>query len=262
MCGICGCSGNNDKSGDSLDNQQSFHHFNGTTVTHFPLQKVQLDNQKHLELHLLGENDHQAEHNREDFSKQNILCLNLVSSPGSGKTTLLETTLKALFGTQAMYVIEGDQQTDQDAKRIAKTGVQAIQVNTGAGCHLDAKMVRQGLKQIEMEKDSILFVENVGNLVCPALFDLGEAAKVAVISVTEGEDKPLKYPHMFRASELMIINKMDIEQYVPFAVDKCVEFARQVNPTIQIIKLSALTAEGMDEWYQWLDRKHHSLLAI
>ena len=140
--------------------------------------------------------------------------------------------------------------------------MQAIQVNTGAGCHLDAKMVRQGLQQIGMEKDSILFVENVGNLVCPALFDLGEAAKVAVISVTEGEDKPLKYPHMFRASELMIINKMDIEQYVPFDVDKCIEFARQVNPNIQIIKLSALTGDGMDEWYRWLDRKHHSLFAI
>lgn len=205
-----------------------------------------------LETEILAKNDGLAEQNRTWLRSQNILALNLVSSPGSGKTTLLERSIRDLQASHKLSVIEGDQQTLLDAERIQATGCPVVQLNTGAGCHLEADMLAEGLKQLRPEPDSIVMIENVGNLVCPALFDLGEYAKVAILSVTEGEDKPLKYPHMFRASELMIINKVDLLPHVNFDVDRCIDYARQVNPDIQILQLSATTGEGLSAWYDWL----------
>ncbi|WP_431222796.1 hydrogenase nickel incorporation protein HypB [Serratia sp. L9] len=208
-----------------------------------------------IEQDVLSKNNHLAAHNREHFTEQNILVLNLVSSPGSGKTSLLTNTLQQLAGKVSCAVIEGDQQTTNDAERIRATGVPAIQVNTGKGCHLDAQMVHDAAHRLGLQDNSLLFIENVGNLVCPASFDLGERHKIAVLSVTEGEDKPLKYPHMFAASTLMIINKIDLLPYVNFSVEKCIAYARQVNPTIQVIQLSATSGEGMDLWLNWLEEQ-------
>jgi hydrogenase nickel incorporation protein HypB len=205
-----------------------------------------------IEQDVLSKNNHLAAHNREHFTAQHILVLNLVSSPGSGKTTLLTATLQQLAGKLPCAVIEGDQQTSNDAERIRATGVPAIQVNTGKGCHLDAQMVHDAAHRLDLQDHSLLFIENVGNLVCPASFDLGERHKVAVLSVTEGEDKPLKYPHMFAAATLMIINKIDLLPYVNFSVENCIAYARQVNPSIQVIALSATSGEGMDLWLNWL----------
>ncbi|MBL7852118.1 MAG: hydrogenase nickel incorporation protein HypB [Cyclobacteriaceae bacterium] len=208
-----------------------------------------------LEQNILEKNDRQALHNREHFQQQQVLALNLVSSPGSGKTALLERTLTDLKGKHAFCVIEGDQQTMNDANRIAATGVEAVQINTGKGCHLDADMVHRALHQLNLTPQSILFIENVGNLVCPALFDLGEEARVAIISVTEGDDKPLKYPDMFASSQLCIINKIDLLPYVNFKVERAKEYARKVNPTIEFLELSTTLGLGMTSWYQWLEKK-------
>jgi hydrogenase nickel incorporation protein HypB len=202
---------------------------------------------------VLSKNNHLAEHNREHFAAHGILALNLVSSPGSGKTTLLTETLLRVAQRIPCAVIEGDQQTANDAERIRQTGVPAIQVNTGKGCHLDADMVHQAAHHLSLQDGSLLFIENVGNLVCPASFDLGERHKVAVLSVTEGEDKPLKYPHMFAAASLMLINKVDLLPYVKFDIEACIANARQVNPNIEVIALSATGGEGMDEWLSWLE---------
>ncbi|MEG1466386.1 MAG: hydrogenase nickel incorporation protein HypB [Hafnia sp.] len=206
-----------------------------------------------IEQDVLGKNNHLAEHNREHFTQQHIAALNLVSSPGSGKTTLLTETLKRIADQYSCAVIEGDQQTTNDAERIRATGVPAIQVNTGKGCHLDAQMVHDAMHRLNLPDRSLLFIENVGNLVCPASFDLGERHKVAVLSVTEGEDKPLKYPHMFAASSLMIINKIDLLPYLHFDVEACIANAKRVNPQITVIQLSATSGEGMDAWLAWLE---------
>ena len=176
----------------------------------------------------------------------------LGASPGSGKTTLLTTTLNALKNDYPCYVIEGDQQTENDADRIRQTGVPAIQVNTGKGCHLDAQMIGNALVKLQPQENSLMFIENVGNLVCPSEFDLGEHAKVVILSVTEGEDKPLKYPHMFAASKLMILNKVDLLPYLNFDVEKCIAYAKQVNPTIEVIQLSSQSGEGLQQWLDWL----------
>jgi hydrogenase nickel incorporation protein HypB len=220
-----------------------------------------------LETDILGANNQIARQNRQHFEAHGVTALNLVSSPGSGKTTLLCATIEALKSREPglhVAVIEGDQQTSFDADRIRATGAPAVQINTGKGCHLDAPMVAQAFGQLHQHHDadhhhhshadarSLLFIENVGNLVCPAVWDLGEAAKVAILSVTEGEDKPLKYPDMFAASKLMIINKIDLLPHVSFNVQRCIELARRVNPTIEILKLSATTGEGMDAWLNWL----------
>ncbi|MBU0484904.1 MAG: hydrogenase nickel incorporation protein HypB [Proteobacteria bacterium] len=207
---------------------------------------------------VLARNDSLAAQNRELFALKRILALNLVSSPGSGKTTLLEYTLRN-FKEFPVSVIEGDQQTARDAQRIADTGVPVVQVNTGAGCHLDAAMVSRAVHKLEPGDDSILFIENVGNLVCPALFDLGEAAKVVVISVTEGEDKPEKYPYMFKAARLCLINKIDLLPYVDFDPVRCRENALRVNPDLVFFELSATKGDGMDEWLDWLRHQHRSL---
>ncbi len=205
-----------------------------------------------IEEDLLAKNNRLALGNRNLFNQQQLLVLNLVSSPGSGKTTILETTLSDLKDELVFAVLEGDQQTSNDADRIAATGVPAHQINTGAGCHLDAHMVGHGVEHFDLTATDILMIENVGNLVCPASFDLGEDAKVAVLSVTEGEDKPLKYPQMFRASNLMLINKLDLMPHLRFDLDKCREYARRVNPQIEIIELSCYNREGLERWYDWL----------
>jgi hydrogenase nickel incorporation protein HypB len=211
-----------------------------------------------IERDILSKNNDFAGQNRTRFEEHGILALNLVSSPGSGKTTLLVKTISALQG-QPLAVIEGDQQTANDAERIRATGAPAIQINTGKGCHLDASMVGQALDKLEMTDGTLLFIENVGNLVCPAAFDLGEAAKVAILSVTEGEDKPLKYPDMFQAARLMLLNKCDLLPYLEFDVERAEENARRVNPTIEVIRVSAKSGEGMDAWLAWLKREQTAI---
>ncbi|HIJ89581.1 MAG: hydrogenase nickel incorporation protein HypB [Desulfobulbaceae bacterium] len=204
---------------------------------------------------VLGKNDGIAAHNREFFRERRIVAFNLVSSPGSGKTTILERTIRELHQVIPIAVIEGDQQTMLDAERIDATGVPVVQVNTGAGCHLDADMVHQALHQLEPAEDSLLFIENVGNLVCPAMFDLGEAAKVVIISVTEGEDKPLKYPAMFDAASLCLINKTDLLPHVDFDVARCREYGLRVNHRLEFFEISARSGEGMSGWLDWLRRQ-------
>lgn len=205
-----------------------------------------------IEQDILGKNNSYAQQNRRWFAEQGIFALNLVSSPGSGKTSLLVRTLTDLKDEINLSVIEGDQETAQDADRIRATGCPALQINTGKGCHLDAHMVGHALESLNPQAASILFIENVGNLVCPAAFDLGEAHKVVILSVTEGEDKPIKYPDMFHAANLLLLNKIDLLPYLQFDVEKCIEYARRVNPSIQVLQVSATTGEGMQQWYQWL----------
>lgn len=205
-----------------------------------------------LEIAVLSKNDKFAAQNRGWFEGRGVTALNLVSSPGSGKTTLLEATIKRMADKIKITVIEGDQMTANDAERIKKAGARAIQINTGAGCHLEADMVAQAAKSLDPEPGSLLMIENVGNLVCPAMFDLGEKMKIAVISTTEGEDKPIKYPHMFRAVELVVINKMDLAQYVDFDEETCRKNIAEVNPKAEVICLSAKTGEGLDAWCEKL----------
>jgi hydrogenase nickel incorporation protein HypB len=205
-----------------------------------------------VETDVLAQNNLLAQRNRGWFDAKGILVLNLVSSPGSGKTTLLERTITDLKAELPVAVIEGDQQTLNDADRIAATGAPVIQVNTGKGCHLDAQMIERACRDLAPADGSVLMIENVGNLVCPAMFDLGEAAKVVIISVTEGDDKPLKYPTMFAAADLCLINKMDLLPHVQFDVDACEEAARRVNPRLEFRRVSATTGDGLDGWYDWL----------
>ena len=216
-------------------------HSHGTTIT--------------LEQQVLAHNQLLAERNRGWFAGREILALNLVSSPGSGKTALLERTIRDLRGAMDINVIEGDQATLNDAERIRATGCRAIQINTGTGCHLEADMLSKGIAQLQPPRGSVVMIENVGNLVCPALFDLGERAKVVILSVTEGDDKPAKYPHMFRASRLMVLNKIDLLPYVSFNVDRCIAHAREVNPAIEVVQVSATAGTGLQAWYAWLRRE-------
>lgn len=223
------------------------HHGHGhERPSHGPTSVVELETQ------ILAKNDALAARNRGWFAGREILALNLVSSPGSGKTTLLERTIRELKDKMPISVIEGDQATANDGARIRAAGAAAIQVNTGAGCHLEADMVAKGLAELKPAFGSVVMIENVGNLVCPAMFDLGEHAKVVILSVTEGDDKPLKYPHMFLAAEIMIINKIDLLAHVDFDVDVANANARQVNPEIVTLSVSAKTGEGLGGWYDWL----------
>jgi hydrogenase nickel incorporation protein HypB len=214
-----------------------------------------------VERDLLAANDSWAKLNRERFSAHSTLCLNLVSSPGSGKTSLLVKTVAQIAGQRPVGVIEGDQQTSNDADRIRATGVAAVQVNTGKGCHLEAPMVARALDSLPLAPGGVLFIENVGNLVCPALFDLGEAHKVAILSVTEGEDKPLKYPDMFRAADLLLLNKVDLLPFLDFDVDLCEANARRVNPDIEVLRISARSGEGFDAWLAWIEQHIPALSA-
>ncbi|MCM8595534.1 hydrogenase nickel incorporation protein HypB [Accumulibacter sp.] len=205
-----------------------------------------------IERDILARNDSFAARNRRRCEEQGIFALNLVSSPGSGKTSLLCRTIELLKAKLPIAVIEGDQQTSRDALRIRETGVPALQINTGKGCHLDAQMIGGALHELSPADDSLLLIENVGNLVCPAAFDLGEAHKVVILSVTEGEDKPLKYPNMFHAASLMLLNKVDLLPYVEFDADLAIMYAQQVNPALEVIRVSATTGEGFAEWLAWL----------
>jgi hydrogenase nickel incorporation protein HypB len=243
VCIDCGCNSQpgNDHHHDQLDHGHHHDDQGSRTIR--------------IEEDLLAKNNRLAANNRSRFNAGKLLVLNLVSSPGSGKTSLLERTLSDLADRMAFAVLEGDQQTTNDADRIAATGVPVKQLNTGAGCHLDAHMVGHGVEAFDLDATDILMIENVGNLVCPAAFDLGEDHKVAVLSVTEGEDKPLKYPQMFQAADLVLINKIDLLPYLRFDLEKCKTFARQVNPQIEIIELSCHSGEGMVSWYDWLTRE-------
>ncbi len=243
MCATCGC-------GPSSHDHQDHEHGHDHSHQNGKGKKV-ID----VEQDILHENNLLAERNRGFFEGRNILAINLVSSPGSGKTSLLERTLTDLKGELEFAVIEGDQQTANDADRIHATGTKVTQINTGKGCHLDAHMVLHAVQGMKLKADSVLFIENVGNLVCPAMFDLGEKERAVVISVTEGEDKPLKYPDMFHSSTLCIINKTDLLPYVKFDVEKAKEYARKVNPSLEIIELSCTSGEGMQLWYDWLKSK-------
>lgn len=239
MCDSCGC----DHSITPLSNGRSHDHEHnqgpsGRTI------EVKQD--------VLSKNNELAIHNREHFTARNIMALNLVSSPGSGKTTLLETTLNNTDIGISFAVIEGDQQTQRDADRIAATGVPVVQVNTGTGCHLDALMVHRALHDLPVRDNSVLFIENVGNLVCPAMFDLGEAYKVVMLSVTEGDDKPQKYPTMFQASQVCIITKTDLLPHVDFDIEASKKYIRALNKDMIIFEVSSKTGQGMQDWYDWL----------
>ncbi len=229
----------------------SVHYGHGPAGAHAP--GMSQSRMVQIERDILSKNDAYAAKNRARFDEQGIFALNLVSSPGSGKTTLLCRSIEMLKGKVAVSVVEGDQQTSYDAERIRATGVQALQINTGKGCHLDAHMVGHAVQKLAPADASLLFIENVGNLVCPAAFDLGEAHKVAILSVTEGEDKPLKYPDMFRAASLMLVNKVDLLPHLDFDVDKAIDFARRVNPQLEVIRVSATTGEGFDAWLAWIE---------
>ncbi len=205
-----------------------------------------------LEARVLAKNDALAAKNRAWFAGREILALNLVSSPGAGKTTLLERTIRDLKEEASLYVLEGDQATANDGMRIREAGAPAVQINTGTGCHLEADMVARGLMELKPAPGSMVMIENVGNLVCPALFDLGERAKVVILSVTEGEDKPLKYPHMFHAAGVMILNKVDLLPHVDFDVEQAIANAQEVNPGIEVLCVSARSGEGLEAWYDWL----------
>ncbi len=271
MCTVCGCGeGETRVEGEGHEHHHGHHHHHehahdhehhhhdglthdyGRGPAHAHAPGLSQARMVQIEEDILGRNNQYAAANRRLFGEQGILALNLVSSPGSGKTTLLARTIDDLKGQLKLAVIEGDQQTANDAERIRETGVKALQINTGKGCHLDAHMVGHALEALKPEAGSVLFIENVGNLVCPAAFDLGEAHKVAILSVTEGEDKPIKYPDMFHAAGLMLLNKIDLLPYVQFDVDKCIEYARRVNPGIKVLKVSATSGEGMDNWHRWV----------
>ncbi|WNI18869.1 hydrogenase nickel incorporation protein HypB [Actinacidiphila sp. ITFR-21] len=205
-----------------------------------------------VEERILAKNEDLAARNRSWLAAHGIVAVNLMSSPGAGKTTLLERTIRDLAGRRPVGVVEGDQETMLDADRIKRAGSPVVQVNTGAGCHLDAEMMHGALTALSPAAGSLILVENVGNLVCPALFDLGERSKVVIISVTEGTDKPLKYPYMFAGADLVVINKLDLLPYVDFDVARCTAYARSVNPDVRVLTVSATTGEGMDLWYDWV----------
>ncbi|MDZ7740124.1 MAG: hydrogenase nickel incorporation protein HypB [Bacteroidales bacterium] len=261
MCDICGCGDvtgtvhhhqkdHNHEQPHTHDHQQPHTHDHEQSGTH------DHENTGEAEISvgrdILDINNKIAKRNRGFFKARNIFSVNIMSSPGSGKTTLLEKTLTDLKGKAGFYVIEGDQQTSMDADRIRAVDIPVLQVNTGSGCHLDASMIMRAVREFDPLPGSVVLIENVGNLICPSLFDLGEKARIVLMSTTEGEDKPLKYPDMFRNADLCIINKTDLLKYVSFNVEKAVENALKVNGRLQFLEVSALTGEGMEDWYKWL----------
>lgn len=253
MCTTCGCSSSEVVVTPVMAGETHHHHDHGAhDHDHGALRTERETRTLVMEQAVLAHNDVLAQVNRAWFGEQAIVAVNLMSSPGAGKTTLLERTIRDLAGEMDLCVVEGDQETLLDAERIRATGARVVQINTGAGCHLDAEMVARGLKSLEPGPRSVVLIENVGNLVCPAMFDLGERAKIVIMSVTEGQDKPLKYPQMFRAAQLMILNKVDLIPYVSFDPEQCITYARQVNPKLEVISVSATRGDGLDGWYQWL----------
>ncbi|MEL7114554.1 MAG: hydrogenase nickel incorporation protein HypB [Pseudomonadota bacterium] len=264
MCTVCGCGpdevkvhghghghGHDHSHGHSHDHGHHDHHHYGQGPAGTEVPGMSQERLIEIETDILSKNDRYAAANRAVLEAKGVLALNLVSSPGSGKTTLLCKTIEAL-GDQPLAVIEGDQQTENDADRIRATGARAVQVNTGKGCHLDGHMVGHAMEHLQLSPGSMLFIENVGNLVCPAAFDLGEDGKVAILSVTEGEDKPLKYPDMFTAARLAILNKIDLAPHCDVDLDLYEANLRRVNPGIEILRVSARTGEGMEAWTAWL----------
>jgi hydrogenase nickel incorporation protein HypB len=269
MCTTCGCGENQDGTLIRRPGDNSFHvHVGGPHHKHehghhdhthehghsHPHDHQHTSNEIKIEEDVLKKNNLLAERNRGFFEAKHITAFNIVSSPGSGKTTLLEKTIHDLKQAHSFYVIEGDQQTMNDSERIQNAGAKVMQVNTGSGCHLDANMVNRAAKELHIDDDSVLFIENVGNLVCPAMFDLGETRRIVMFSVTEGEDKPVKYPLIFQNSAVCIINKIDLLPHLEFDIDKAKTFARQVNPSIEFFELSATKAEGLEAWYQHLKK--------
>ena len=272
MCGTCGC-GSPDghisiqKPGADLHDHHHHHHTHGEhshdhshhdhshshehNHSHDPVKKTVIEVQQNI----LQHNDLMAARNRGYFEAKNLFVLNLVSSPGSGKTSILEKTLKDLKDEIPFAVIEGDQQTMQDANRIDALDIPVIQINTGKGCHLESDMVYDAVKQLDPKENSILMIENVGNLVCPSMFDLGERKRVVIISTTEGEDKPLKYPDMFHSSDICIINKIDLLPYLDCNLDNLRSYALQINPSLTFFEVSATTGQGMEQWYNWLKKE-------
>ena len=269
MCTTCGCSdpdqgavirkpgdhrehehiheeGDHSHTHEQYGHSHDHSHDHSHEHTHTHGQEIQ------LEQDILSKNNLLAERNRGYLEAKNIFALNFVSSPGAGKTSLLEQTIQSLKQDMDFYVIEGDQQSMNDAERIESTGAPVVQVNTGSGCHLDAGMVNRAIKNLEIGNNSVLFIENVGNLVCPAMFDLGEAKRVVMISVTEGDDKPLKYPVIFQNADICIINKTDLLPYVQFDMEKTKEYARRINHHLEFFELSVSSGKGMETWYDWL----------
>jgi hydrogenase nickel incorporation protein HypB len=250
MCSVCGCSHQGEHRHHDHHHRHEHHH------NHEHHHHDQPTGHGHdfvrIEKDILARNDTFARENRERLTEAGVFAINLVSSPGSGKTTLLVKTVERLKSMLPVAVIEGDQETSLDAERIRATGVPTVQINTGRGCHLDAHMVGHALDEMPLKRNSILFVENVGNLVCPAGFDLGEARKIAILSVTEGDDKPLKYPDAFAAASTMILSKIDLLPHLDFDVFRCIENARAINPDIEVLQVSARSGEGMAGWVDWL----------
>lgn len=249
MCGICGCSQDEHQHQNESQNLVHNHH-------------EEQDHLINIEENILAKNDYFAQLNKNYFLKKGILALNVMSSPGSGKTTLLAQTIKALKDKVNSAVIVGDQQTDLDQLKFQAAGAKAIQLNTGKICHLDAHMVGHALDNLKELEKIVLFIENVGNLVCPALFNLGEQFKIVILSVTEGDNKPLKYPEMFRGADLLILTKTDLLPFVDFNVSQCINYARRIKPNLEIIQLSATKNLGLNTWYEWLFKKNHELSAL
>jgi hydrogenase nickel incorporation protein HypB len=247
MCATCGCSVAAHDHDHHHPHDHDPHHDHDHDHAHGEPGRV-----RRLEIEILAKNDQLAARNRGWLEGRGVTALNLMSAPGSGKTTLLERTIRDLRREMPLCVVEGDQATSRDADRIRAAGCEAVQINTGAGCHLEAESLARGLRALDPPAGAVVFVENVGNLVCPALFDLGERARVVVASVTEGEDKPLKYPHMFAACDALVLNKIDLLPHVAFDVGAFVRHAHHVNPKLRVLQLSAQTGEGLDAWYDWL----------
>jgi len=252
MCTTCGCNESENNTTFHLHlNHEHDHDHHSHDHTHSHTHEHGHSKTINVEKDILSKNQLLAERNRGFFEAKNILALNFISSPGSGKTLLLEKTIQSLKDFP-VFVIEGDQQTSNDANRIEKAGAPVIQINTGTGCHLDAQMINTAFKKLDIKENSVLFIENIGNLVCPSLFDLGEKYRVAMMSVTEGDDKPAKYPTAFLNAQICIINKIDLLPYVDFSIENAKEMARKVNPEIKFFEISAKTMEGFDKWINWL----------
>jgi hydrogenase nickel incorporation protein HypB len=275
MCTVCGCGSGETRIEDGVKHahgrehghehkampNHSHHHHYGTGDAGASVPGMSQSRLIQLEQDILSKNNSYADANRRYFAEHGIFALNLVSSPGSGKTSLLVETLKRLGKTRSCYVIEGDQQTTNDADRIRETGVPALQINTGKGCHLDGHMIGHAVERLAPKDGAYVFIENVGNLVCPAAFDLGEAHKVAILSVTEGEDKPLKYPDMFAAADVMVLNKTDLLPYVDFDVGIAIENARGINQDIKMLTVSARSGDGLEDWIDWIGTARAKLFA-
>jgi hydrogenase nickel incorporation protein HypB len=283
MCATCGCSGaavarlypvdwNEDGSGRARarghvahehaehdhehgDHEHQGHEHGDDGAIMWPSADTGDERTIRLQQKVLAKNDRLAEANRDWLRRHSVLAVNLMSSPGAGKTTLLERTARELGDKMAISVIEGDQAASLDAKRIRAAGCEVVQINTGAGCHLDAEMVAEGLRMLAPASGSVVMIENVGNLVCPSLFDLGEEARVVLASVTEGDDKPLKYPHMFRRADLILVSKTDLLPYVDFDSRRHASDVKKTSPDALMLQLSAATGAGMQEWYDWLRRR-------